>query len=139
MRGATTRRKSRRVSRKKLPETDAIFAQGAAVHRAADAADTVLRLAMDAKATVKVGPFARGGKSRIPTVAADHDLHPEATVPPGGLSLPALAELFLYGIISKGTSDCLVDCLERWWERGHERFAHIPTLVINLDHGPEKS
>jgi len=28
---------------------------------------------MDAKATVKVGPFARGGKSRVPTKAADHD------------------------------------------------------------------
>ncbi len=24
-------------------------------------------------ATVKVGPFARGGKSRVPTRAADHD------------------------------------------------------------------
>ena len=52
---------------------------------------------MDAKATVKVGPFARGGKSRVPTVAADHDLHPEATVPPGGIALPALDALFLYG------------------------------------------
>jgi len=39
-------------------------------------ADTVLRLSMDAKATVKVGPFARGGKSRIPTIATDHDFHP---------------------------------------------------------------
>jgi len=42
----------------------------------------VLRLSLEAKATVKVGPFARGGKSRIPTVAADHDFHPEATMTP---------------------------------------------------------
>lgn len=48
---------------------------------------------------------------------------------PVGISLPALDELFLYGIISKVTSDCLVDCLERWWERVHDRFAHITTLV----------
>jgi len=52
------------------------------VNQAADRADTVLRLSIDAKATVKVGPCARGGKSRIPTVATDHDFHPEATVTP---------------------------------------------------------
>jgi hypothetical protein len=92
---------------------------------------------MDAKATVKVGPFARGGKSRGPTVAADHDFHPEATVPPVGIFLPAWDELFVYGITSKVTSDCLIDCLGRWWEVVHDRFAHITTLVINLDNGPE--
>ena len=86
---------------------------------------------MDAKATVKVGPFARGGKSRVPTVAADHDFHPAATVTPVGIFLPALDELFLYGIPSKVTSDGLVDCLLRWWEVVHARFAHITTLVIN--------
>jgi hypothetical protein len=92
---------------------------------------------MDAKATVKVGPFARGGKSRIPTVAADHDFHPDATVTPVGIFLPALDELFLYGITSKGTSDCLGACLVRWWEGVHDRFAHITTLGLNLDNGPE--
>jgi len=92
---------------------------------------------MDAKATVKVGPFARGGKSRVATVAADHDVHPDATVTPVGIFLPGLDELFLYGITSKVTSACLVDCLIRWWERAHERFAHIPTLGLNLENGPE--
>jgi hypothetical protein len=122
---------------KKLPETDAIFAPVTVVNRAADAAATVLRLSMDAQATVKVGPFARGGKNRIPTVAAAHDFHPDATVTPGGIFLPALDELFLSGITSKVTSDCLVDCLRRWWEVVHDRFAHITTLVRNLDNGPE--
>jgi hypothetical protein len=92
---------------------------------------------MDAKATVKVGPFARGGKSRVPTQACDHDFQPAATVTPVGIFLPALDELFLYGITSKVTSDCLVDCLERWWAAVRGRFAHITTLVINLDNGPE--
>jgi hypothetical protein len=103
----------------------------------ADAADTMLRISMDAKASVKVGPFARGGKNRVPTSAADHDFHPDATVPPVGIFLPALDELFLYGITSKVTSDCLVDWLGRWWEVVHDRFAHLTTLVINLDNGPE--
>jgi hypothetical protein len=39
----------------------------------ADEASGVLRVSMDAKAAVKVGPFARGGKSLVPTKAADHD------------------------------------------------------------------
>jgi hypothetical protein len=107
------------------------------VNAAADADLTVLRISIDAKATVKVGPFDRGGKSRIPTQAADHDFHPVATVTPVGIFLPTLDELFLYGITSKVTSDCVVDCLERWWVTVRERFGHITTLVINLDNGPE--
>jgi transposase len=92
---------------------------------------------MDAKATVKVGPFARGGKSRVQTQAADHDFKPEAKVTPVGIFLPALDDLFLYGITSKVTSDCLVDCLVDWWETVKERFPQIKTLLINLDNGPE--
>src|SRR5438876_1508009 len=97
----------------------------------------VLRISMDAKATVKVGPFARGGKSRVPTVAADHDFQPAAMLTPVGILLPALSELFVYGITSKVTSDCLADCVEHWWDAVRPRFPHITTLVINLDNGPE--
>ena len=100
-------------------------------------ADDVLRISMDAKATVKVGPFARGGKSRVEVKAADHDFQPQATVTPVGIFLPTLDELYLYGVTSKVTSDCLVDCLEQWWQSVAARFAHITTLVLNLDNGPE--
>jgi transposase len=103
----------------------------------ADADEETLRISMDAKATVKVGPFARGGKSRVPTKAADHDFEPVATVTPVGIFLPASDELFLYQVTSKVTSDCLVDRLVDWWETVRERFAHITTLLINLDNGPE--
>jgi Rhodopirellula transposase DDE domain len=99
------------------------------VNKVADAADTMLRISMDAKASVKVGPFARGGKSRVPTIAADHDFHPDATVTPVGIFLPALDELFLYGITSKVTSECLVDCLRRWCEGVYDRFAHLTGRV----------
>jgi len=92
---------------------------------------------MDAKATVKVGPFARGGKSRTLVMAADHDFAPDATLTPVGIFLPASDELFIYGVTSKVTSDCLVDRLGQWWETVRERYAHITTLVINLDNGPE--
>jgi transposase len=107
------------------------------INEEADANAQTLRISMDAKATVKVGPFARGGKSRVPTKAADHDFQPKATVTPVGIFLPASDEVFFYGVISKVTSDCLVDRLADWWEMVRERFLHIKTLVINLDNGPE--
>jgi transposase len=107
------------------------------VNEEADADKQTLRISMDAKATVKVGPFARGGKSRIPTRAADHDFQPQATVTPVGIFLPAFDEVFFYGVTSRVTSDCLVDRLIDWWESVRERFSQITTLVINLDNGPE--
>lgn len=97
----------------------------------------MLRVSIDAKATVKIGPFARGGTSRVVVKAADHDFQPEATVTPVGILLPELDELFLYAVTSKVTSDCLVDRLVQWWERVRVRFGHITTLVLNLDNGPE--
>jgi len=108
-----------------------------AINRAADAAPEVLRVSMDAKATVKLGPFSRRGKSRVAVVAADHDFQPTGTVTPVGLLLPALDELFLYAVTSRVTSDCLVDRLAQWWAAVRERFAHVTTLVLNLDNGPE--
>jgi len=58
-------------------------------------------------------------------------------VTPVGIFLPASDELFLSGVTSKVTSDCLVDRLVDWWESVKERFSHIKTLLINLDNGPE--
>ena len=56
---------------------------------------------------------------------------------PVGIFLPATDELFISGVLSKVTSDCLVDRLSQWWDAVRERFVHITTLVINLDNGPE--
>jgi hypothetical protein len=106
------------------------------VNEAADAHEKELRISMDAKATVKVGPFGRGGKSRVSTKAADHDFEPLARVTPVGILMPETDELFLYAVTSKVTSDCLVDRLIQWWEAVKERFPDVETLVINLDNGP---
>ena len=108
-----------------------------AINQAADAADDVLRLSMDAKATVKVGPFARGGKSRALVAAVDHDFHPAATRTPVGIFLPTLDELLVSGVTSKVTRDCRVDRLTQWWEAVRERFAPITPLVLNVENGPE--
>jgi len=107
------------------------------VNAAADADPEVLRVSLDAKATVKVGPFSRGGRSRVAVKAADHDFQPAALVTPVGLFLPQHDELTLYGVTSKVTSDCLVDRLEEGWAMARERFPTITTLVLNVDNGPE--
>ena len=108
---------------------------------AAEAAPERLRLALDAQATVKVGPFARGGKSRSKTMASDPDFKPEARVTLVGIFLPATDALFVDAVTSKvtrdGLLDCLLDCLGQGGETVHDRFAHITPLVINWDNGPE--
>jgi hypothetical protein len=96
-----------------------------------------LRLSVDAKATVTVGPFSRGGNSRAKTAAADHDFQPEAMVTPVGILVPTAAEIFLSGVLSKVPSDCRADCLTQWWESVRARFHHLTTRVINLDNGSE--
>ena len=108
-----------------------------AVKQAADAAGDTLRVSLDAQAAVKLGPFSRRGRSRVPVAAADHDFPSAGTVTPVGLLLPALDELFLYAVTSRVTSDCLVDRLAQWWAAVRARFAHSTTLVRNLDNGPE--
>lgn len=107
------------------------------MNAAAAAAPTILRVSLDAKATVKVGPFSRRGRTRCAVAAADHDFNPLATVTPVGILLPATDELFLYLVTSRVTSDCLADVLTAWWASVQERFPVVTTLLLNLDNGPE--
>ncbi len=98
---------------------------------------TVLRLSLDAKAAVKVGPFSRKGKNRLLTEACDHDFQPQATVIPYGIFLPQWDELFLYCTTSNVTSDFIVDALEDWWLEHRQRFSAVQTLLLHQDNGPE--
>ncbi len=83
-----------------MPQTDAIFEQLRQTNAEADADRTVLRLSIEAKATVKVGPFARGGTSRVTVQAAEHDYRPAATGTPVGLFLPATGVTVAAGLKS---------------------------------------
>jgi transposase len=122
---------------KRVKQTDAIFEQLKVVNPQADRAVDTLRVSIDAKATVNIGPFSRRGRSRTGTKAADHDFKPEATLTPFGIFLPQDDDLWLYMTRSKVTSDFIVDRLEQWWQEVRLRFLSIKTLVINLDNGPE--
>ena len=80
---------------KKIPQTDAIFERLSVVNPQADEAPDTLRLSLDAKAAVNVGPFSRRGRSRTRTEAADHGFKLERTPTPFGISLTGYDELML--------------------------------------------
>jgi transposase len=122
---------------KRVKQTDAIFERLKEVNPEADRAEDTLRVSIDAKATVNVGPFSRRGRSRIKTKAADHDFKARATLTPFGIFLPQYDDLWFYMARSKVTSDFIVDRLEQWWQEVRLRFLNVKTLVINLDNGPE--
>jgi hypothetical protein len=109
----------------------------AQVNAQADANETILRLSLDAKASVLVGDYSRGGQSRITVKAADHDFQGDVKLTPFGIFLPHHDELYLYFTASKLTSDFMVDCLSDCWTRLRERYPQVTTLVLNLDNGPE--
>jgi Rhodopirellula transposase DDE domain len=106
-------------------------------HEDAGASRDTLRLSLDAKATVKIGPYSRGGKSRTGNQGADHDFEPLGQLTPFGIFLPGYDELDLYFTHSKVTSDFIADVLDEWRQGNRERFAWVRQLVIDLDNGPE--
>ena len=122
---------------KKIPETDAIFDRLSLVNPRADVARDTLRLSLDAKATVNVGPFSRRGRSRTKVEAADHDFEPEAKLTPFGIFAPEHDDLTMYMTASAVTSDFIVDRLGDWWEFNKIRFPRVRKLLLNLDNGPE--
>ena len=121
---------------KKIPETDAIFAQVHLFHRVVKETPSMVRLSWDAKATVKIGLFSRGGLSRLPVAAYDHDFAPDAILTPFNIFLPEYDENFMYLTPSKVTSDFIVDVLQMTWPILQDRF-HPDWLVIDGDNGPE--
>ena len=135
--GYGLKRVAKTKPRKQIPETEAIFEQVNRINQLADEERTTLRISIDAKVGIKIGEFDRGGKTRVPTVAFDHDFSNCGTLTPYGIFLPEWSELFLFFVQSKLTADCIVDLLEHWWLFVKDRFAHIQKLVINQDNGPE--
>ncbi|MDF5731054.1 MAG: ISAzo13 family transposase [Rhizonema sp. PD38] len=122
---------------KKIPQTEAIFKQVNEINQLADNDPETLRISMDAKAGIKVGEFDRGGKTRVNTVAYDHDFSECPTLTPYGIFLPKLGELSLFFVESNLTADCIVDILEQWWISVKNHECDIRKLVINQDNGPE--
>jgi Rhodopirellula transposase DDE domain len=126
---------------KRVRDTAAIFAHVHWENQASDARADSLRISMDTTATLNVGAFSRGGKSRgseaIP--AWDHDMRPTQKLVPCGI-LEVLGGLLtiLFGT-SRETSDFLADGLHQWWNLSKNQSRHIRQLVIDLDNGPQNA
>jgi Rhodopirellula transposase DDE domain len=107
------------------------------VHRRAAFSQTTLRASIDAKAPVLIGPFSRGGKSRLGRKASDHDFKALGKLTPFGIFLPDYKDLSFYFTPSKVTSDFIVDRLEQWWPQKQPLYPKVDTLLLDLDNGPE--
>ncbi len=123
---------------KKIPETDAIFAEMHQANRKADETEGVLRRSMDAKAKVKLGPFSRGGRNRNKVEAADHDFGSTGALTPFNILLPKYDRLFISFAESKVTSDYMWDRVEELWPQLKAQY-HPTVLMLNQDNGPENS
>ena len=129
-------------TQKKLPETEAIFANLAErdgqplAERDSDADGPVKRLSIDCKATVKIGDYARGGKTRGDHRAADHDMGGEEKYIPFGLVEEDSGQLQVTFGSSSKTSDFIVDRLKDWWnDLPMPEQATIAHLQLKVDNG----
>jgi Rhodopirellula transposase DDE domain len=124
--------KPRRVAKtkplRKIPETDAIFEKVHEINAQADADPGIVRLSIDTKTTVPIGNLSRGGKSRRPTQALDHDLEPEAKLTPFGIHRPDTSETWLSFTTGHATADFMVDRLTELWPTLKKTvILHIPS------------
>jgi hypothetical protein len=138
--GHVLRRLRKTVPKKKVPQTDDIFKNVNDAHQRAKGDSSILRISIDNKAKVKIGPFSRGGKTRDrkEVDAADHDLGGQSITPCGLLEI-ASAQLFVTFVQGPVTADTTADQLERWWPSRKLIYPNVKTLMIDLDNGPEVS
>ena len=97
-------------------------------------------MSLDCKATVKLGEYSRGGRTRGLLKALDHDMGGAQKAIPFGLVDEDSGRLALTFGTSAKTSDFIVDGLEAWWDAlpAGEREG-IGHLQIKADNGPESS
>lgn len=102
----------------------------------ADTSPGHLRLSLDTKATIRLGPYSRGGSNRRRVAACDHDFAPEAELTLFGMLAPETDDVWFFFTEYAVTADFIVDRLEDLWPDIRRRF-RPHTLVLNLDNGPE--
>lgn len=111
--------KPRRVAKskplRKIPQTDEIFETVHQINAEADADPGTIRLSIDTKATVPIGNFSRGGKSRCEQQALDHDFEADTKLTPFGIHRPDTGETWLSFTSGSATADFMVDQLSEIW------------------------
>jgi len=97
-------------------------------------------VSIDCKATVNIGAYSRGGKTRGDNKAADHDMGCQEKYTPFGIVNEDTGALHLTFGSSAKTSDFIVDALQGWWQQLPEpQRDAISLLQIKADNGPESN
>ena len=91
-----------------------------------------MRISIDTKATVHVGEYSRGGRSRgvVAVKALDHDMCSKEKLVPGGILEPVTGRSFLFFGADTKTRDFMVDGLVLWWEARKQELSGLKQLVI---------
>ena len=137
--GYRLRRVVKDKPQKKIPETDAIFDN---IHEKdrQNKSDTVKRVSMDCKATVKIGDYYRGGRTRGDNKACDHDMGCKEKYIPCGIVDENTGQLHISFGSSYKTSDLIVDTLQNWWNGLPLQERQSTDLIqIKADNGSESS
>jgi hypothetical protein len=126
---------------KKIKETDLIFENLKKKDlETKHSTETVVRLSMDCKATVKLGELSRGGLSRGRQKAYDHDFVSNGSYTPCGIVNEDSGELYLNFGCSFKTSDFIIDTLYGWWhQQPLAEQQRINKIQLKIDNGPESS
>jgi len=95
---------------------------------------------MDCKATVNIGEYARGGKTRGDNRALDHDMGCTEKYIPFGIVDEDSGQLYISFGSSYKTSDFIVDSLKAYWNSlTVSEKNKAETLQFKVDNGPESS
>ncbi|MBK8114673.1 MAG: transposase [Candidatus Accumulibacter sp.] len=98
-----------------------------------------MRLSMDCKATVKIGDYSRGGKTRVTTGLLTTTWGARKNTPFGVVNEDSGSLHLSFGSSAK-TSDFIIDSLYAWWGRqAPEERARVTHLQIKADNGPESN
>jgi hypothetical protein len=95
---------------------------------------------MDCKATVNIGDYSRGGKTRGDNKASDHDMGCKEKYIPCGIVDEDNGQLHIIFGSSYKTSDFIVDNLINWWKTiTPEERQETELIQIKIDNGSESS
>lgn len=97
-------------------------------------------MSIDCKATVNIGEYARGGKTRGDNQALDHDMGCTEKYIPFGIVDEDSGQLFITFGSSYKTSDFIVDSIKAYWDSiSDEEKNETKKLQFKIDNGPESS
>ena len=100
----------------------------------------VKRLSLDCKATVIIGDYSRGGKTRGNNQALDHEMGSKEKYIPFGIVDEDSGQLHLSFGSSYKTSDFIVDTIEQWWLSLSVLERQATKLIqLKVDNGSESS